>query len=542
MFCKHCGNKIRESAKFCGSCGKPVAVEASPKIAIQPTPPLPHPEMLSRRPEQVASTAESPTGTNSAEKPHGTREQRRKPLLLTLGVAVVLLISIAALSFKYLKIGLRGSDRPTASAPLASTAPTVATSASSAAKELAHAAADATPHATSSAAGACFDLSKREPHSLEGRLLAVIFPDRPSFSDVRKGDDPVAGFLLQLETGICVQGGDDNTGPSPQFSQVQLYPESFDLKTEATMRSLLGFNVRVGVASVKSQENGHDHSPLVVGVGTIGAVDSDLARGVIPRTLSQQPYSATQDAEAGTAATTVRGFYYALGQGNGESASEFIVPEKRISGPYAPESISRFYGPLPEPVSLVELNPQGSSEYLVSYTYGTPTRHCQSRAIVTTTQRDGLNLIEQIHELEGCGVVSPRDNLSVADSNRTGSHGPNNGEGRVPRPITPTPSFTNTAARTPPRMDPNHPLKIGEEWYPDASRRANEEGRCVVQVTLTVDGHVAAETLQQSSGFPRLDDACLEAVHGQRLLPATENGKPVGVTVSLPINWKLTGK
>ncbi len=30
---------------------------------------------------------------------------------------------------------------------------------------------------------------------------------------------------------------------------------------------------------------------------------------------------------------------------------------------------------------------------------------------------------------------------------------------------------------TPPRMDPRHPLKIGEEWYPDASKRANEEGR-----------------------------------------------------------------
>ena len=29
-------------------------------------------------------------------------------------------------------------------------------------------------------------------------------------------------------------------------------------------------------------------------------------------------------------------------------------------------------------------------------------------------------------------------------------------------------------------MDPKHPLKIGEEYYPDASKRANEEGRCIV--------------------------------------------------------------
>ena len=92
---------------------------------------------------------------------------------------------------------------------------------------------------------------------------------------------------------------------------------------------------------------------------------------------------------------------------------------------------------------------------------------------------------------------------------------------------------------TPPRMDPKHPLKIGEEWYPDASKRANEEGRCVVQVTVAADGTIKSESLQSSSGFPRLDDACLKAVHGQRMLPATEDGKPIEKTASLPIVWKL---
>jgi protein TonB len=95
---------------------------------------------------------------------------------------------------------------------------------------------------------------------------------------------------------------------------------------------------------------------------------------------------------------------------------------------------------------------------------------------------------------------------------------------------------------TPPRQDPKHPLKIGEEWYPDASKRANEEGRCVVTMTVAADGHVATETIQSSSGFPRLDEACLKAVHGQRMLPATEEGKPVEKTVSIPISWKLTNK
>ena len=112
------------------------------------------------------------------------------------------------------------------------------------------------------------------------------------------------------------------------------------------------------------------------------------------------------------------------------------------------------------------------------------------------------------------------------------------------KPFVPPPAPVVAAPKqgTPPRQDPKHPLKIGEEWYPDASKRANEEGRCVVTVTVAADGRITNESLQSSSGFQRLDDACLKAVHGLRMLPATEDGKPVEKTVALPIAWKLTGK
>jgi protein TonB len=95
---------------------------------------------------------------------------------------------------------------------------------------------------------------------------------------------------------------------------------------------------------------------------------------------------------------------------------------------------------------------------------------------------------------------------------------------------------------TPIRVDPKHPLKIGEDYYPDASKRANEEGRCIVLMTVAADGRISNESIQTSSGFPRLDEACLKGVHGQRMLPATEEGKPIEKTVSIPIVWKLTGK
>src|SRR5271155_2909558 len=97
-------------------------------------------------------------------------------------------------------------------------------------------------------------------------------------------------------------------------------------------------------------------------------------------------------------------------------------------------------------------------------------------------------------------------------------------------------------SRTPISMDPKHPLKIGEDYYPDASKRAGEEGRCIVLMTVAADGRITNESIQTSSGFPRLDEACLKGVHGQSMLPATEDGKPVEKTVSIPIVWKLTGK
>ncbi|MFO1465235.1 MAG: energy transducer TonB [Steroidobacteraceae bacterium] len=89
------------------------------------------------------------------------------------------------------------------------------------------------------------------------------------------------------------------------------------------------------------------------------------------------------------------------------------------------------------------------------------------------------------------------------------------------------------------RMDPKHPLKIGEDYYPDASKRNGEEGTCRVQLKVAANGIIEEASIQQTSGFPRLDEACLKAVKGQRMLPATDDGKPVETVAVLPITWKL---
>jgi TonB family protein len=549
MYCKHCGKRIRETAKFCGACGNPFGAGISPQPptpAVSSLNDLPaHPESPRSRPEPVAAKVEAPKTIEAARQPElkvNAGTPNRKTAVIGISMALILGLAIGAASFYVLRASKRSDESmSTKAAPAAAVASPVATTAGAPGPAAPSAAQPAVAHASSATASACFDLSKREPHSLEGRLRGVIFPEQPNFTDVRKGDDPVEGYLLQLDTGVCIQGDDSGSAdPTVQFSEVQVYPQNWDLKIEAAMRSMLGYQVRVELASAQAAMTGHDHRPLVAQVSAIVPTDANAAASVIPRTMSPRSVAVDQEQGLGEASTSVRAFYEALSIGSGEAASSLVVPEKRTAGPYAPDSISRFYGPLPEPLRLIELKPQGSSEYLVKYTYGTSTRRCQSRAIVTTTQRDGLNLIEKIHELEGCGAVSSSDSLSVADGNQVSAHAPIYGQEREPRQTTSTPSLANIVAKTQVRLDPQHPLRIGQEWYPDASKRANEQGRCIVQVIVTIDGRIAAEAIQASSGFPRLDEACLNAVRGQRMLPATENGKPVQTTVAIPIDWKLS--
>ena len=111
----------------------------------------------------------------------------------------------------------------------------------------------------------------------------------------------------------------------------------------------------------------------------------------------------------------------------------------------------------------------------------------------------------------------------------------------APAPVAapPAPPAPVAHSRTPPRADPKHPLHICEDYYPDASKRANEEGTCKVKLTIAADGRITDAAIETSSGFPRIDDACLKGVKGQRLLPALEDGKPVELTTVLPITWKL---
>ena len=101
--------------------------------------------------------------------------------------------------------------------------------------------------------------------------------------------------------------------------------------------------------------------------------------------------------------TTVQAFYAALSAGNGEEAAKLVIPKKRSSGPLSAIAISKFYGNLPEPLTLVDVVATRSGEYRVRYRYvAFGARRCDGESIVRTTQVSGSNLIESIKAVSGC--------------------------------------------------------------------------------------------------------------------------------------------
>jgi hypothetical protein len=105
---------------------------------------------------------------------------------------------------------------------------------------------------------------------------------------------------------------------------------------------------------------------------------------------------------APTGIDVVRAFYAALSAADGVRASSLVIPSKRATGPFSASEISRFYGLLAEPLTLTSVEPYGSSEFEVRYTFRTRSGRCDGHAIVTVSTDWGSPLIERIKALSRC--------------------------------------------------------------------------------------------------------------------------------------------
>jgi protein TonB len=75
--------------------------------------------------------------------------------------------------------------------------------------------------------------------------------------------------------------------------------------------------------------------------------------------------------------------------------------------------------------------------------------------------------------------------------------------------------------------------------YPSLSRRRGEVGVAYVKFVVGLTGRLESIELKKSSGFSRLDDAALAAVHATSCKPYLENGQPIRASWTQPYTFNL---
>jgi TonB family protein len=60
-----------------------------------------------------------------------------------------------------------------------------------------------------------------------------------------------------------------------------------------------------------------------------------------------------------------------------------------------------------------------------------------------------------------------------------------------------------------------------------------------VKITVTAQGEIRDVTLTKSTGYARLDQACVDEFKGAHMRPAIRDGKAVSLTKEIPINSTL---
>lgn len=84
-------------------------------------------------------------------------------------------------------------------------------------------------------------------------------------------------------------------------------------------------------------------------------------------------------------------------------------------------------------------------------------------------------------------------------------------------------------------------LRNPKPGYPSLSRRLSEQGTVLLRVFVNATGDATRVDLKESSGFPRLDKAALDAVEGWKFVPAKKGDHAIAAWVVVPIKFSLKG-
>jgi protein TonB len=75
--------------------------------------------------------------------------------------------------------------------------------------------------------------------------------------------------------------------------------------------------------------------------------------------------------------------------------------------------------------------------------------------------------------------------------------------------------------------------------YPPLARSRGWEGKVLLRVNVSADGHADSVAIYRSSDHEVLDESAVEAVEKWLFIPAKQGDKAVSCTVIVPINFTL---
>lgn len=108
----------------------------------------------------------------------------------------------------------------------------------------------------------------------------------------------------------------------------------------------------------------------------------------------------------------------------------------------------------------------------------------------------------------------------------------------VPPPAAPVDrSGSAEPVMTLPQIDPR--IGLSEPPYPASEIRAEHEGTVLLSIYVLGNGRVGDVRLDQTSGYPKLDESALREAKRWRLKPGIRDGVPVAMWKQIPITFQL---
>lgn len=110
-------------------------------------------------------------------------------------------------------------------------------------------------------------------------------------------------------------------------------------------------------------------------------------------------------------------------------------------------------------------------------------------------------------------------------------------------PAPPPPPPPRQVVRTALKLNPKSSQPNVDDYYPETSRRLEEEGVAKIKVCVDTKGRVKTAEVEEGSGFARLDEAGMKVAKLLKFTPPTIDGQAVDDACgTVPIRFKLPNK